>query len=63
MAQLDIARTTEYALRLDVATAKRLGWVLESKGVNPSEVDRLTGASDQGLSEARFCWTEKGPLQ
>ena len=36
---LDVDRIMDYALRLDQATAKRLGWVLERTGI---EHDRLT---------------------
>jgi len=37
---LDLARIIGYALRLDAATGKRLGWVLESQGITDS---RLVG--------------------
>ena len=32
--KLDLKRIIEYALKLDTATAKRLGWVLDKQGVN-----------------------------
>ena len=38
---IDVARIVDYALRLDVATAKRLGWVLEREGVPAHELERL----------------------
>lgn len=56
MAQLDIERITEYALRLDAATAKRLGWVLESKGVN----DRLTALPIKGYRKRDSAGPKKG---
>ena len=39
--RVDLARLIEYAIRLGVATAKRLGWVLEAQGVGPSELGDL----------------------
>ncbi|MXY87661.1 MAG: hypothetical protein F4Y92_02210 [Dehalococcoidia bacterium] len=38
---LDIDRITGYALQLDAATAKRLGWVLERLGVEPLPLEEL----------------------
>ena len=38
---LDLERIIGYALNLDAATVKRLGWVLEHQGVEPSKLDRL----------------------
>lgn len=38
---LDIERIIEYALRLDAATAKRLGWVLENLGVGIARLEPL----------------------
>jgi len=40
---LDLPRIIEYALKLDAAAAKRLGWVLERQGVDPSKLERLAG--------------------
>jgi predicted transcriptional regulator of viral defense system len=39
--QLDLERIIAYALRLDEATAKRLGWVLEKQGVDPTRLEPL----------------------
>lgn len=39
MSKLKLERLIEYALRLDNATAKRLGWILEQQGI---ETNRLT---------------------
>jgi predicted transcriptional regulator of viral defense system len=41
MDRLDIERITEYALRMDAATAKRLGWVLSYHGYPYSKIRRL----------------------
>ena len=60
MAQLDVERVTEYALRLDAATAKRLGWVLESKGVDASEVACLTALPIKGYRKLDPAGPKKG---
>ena len=60
MAQLDVERITEYALRLDAATAKRLGWVLESKGVDASQVACLTAFPIKGYRKLDPAGPKKG---
>ena len=60
IAQMDIERITEYALRLDAATAKRLGWVLESKGVDASEVACLTALATKGYRKLDSAGPKKG---
>ena len=39
--RLDIKRIIQYALRLDAATAKRLGWVLERQGIGREQLELL----------------------
>lgn len=39
--RLDLERIIGYALRLDVATVKRLGWVLEKQGVEQVHLEHL----------------------
>lgn len=39
--KLDLNRIVEYALRLDAATVKRLGWILERQGVDPARLEPL----------------------
>jgi len=46
--QLDAKRIIEYALRLDAATAKRLGWVLEELGHAPEQLDPLLAVPIKG---------------
>ena len=46
--RLDIDRVVRYALRLDDAIAKRLGWVLEHHGVRTPAIDRLAARSIRG---------------
>jgi len=39
--ELDLERIAAYAVRLDAATVKRLGWVLERQGVAAARLERL----------------------
>lgn len=39
--KLDLERIIRYALRLDAATAKRLGWILEQQKVDPDRLESL----------------------
>ena len=45
---LDLPRIIEYALKLDAATAKRLGWVLEHQGVGRPKLERLAALPIKG---------------
>lgn len=47
-ARLNVERITDYALRLDMATAKRLGWVLEHQELNSTYLDRLAALPVKG---------------
>ena len=46
--RLDVDRITDYALRLDAATGKRLGWVLEHHGLTRPGLDRLATVPIKG---------------
>ena len=46
--QLNVERIVDYALRLDAATAKRLGWVLEELGHAPEQLDPLLAVPIKG---------------
>lgn len=48
LAQLDMQQIADYALRLDAATVKRLGWVLEYLGERSSTIDRLAALGVKG---------------
>lgn len=48
ISKLDLERIIEYALRLDSATAKRLGWVLEEQGIEPVLLERLRAIPIKG---------------
>ena len=48
MDRLSTERITEYAVRLGVTTAKRLGWVLEAQGVGQSKLRTLASLPIKG---------------
>ena len=48
MDRLDIERVTDYASRLDTATVKRLGWVLEYHGAGSASIDQLASLPVKG---------------
>ena len=60
---LDIERIARYASRLDAATVKRLGWVLEYHGAGSSSIDQLASLPVEGLPNARPHRTTKRAVQ
>jgi predicted transcriptional regulator of viral defense system len=60
-ADLNIERITEYALRLDAATVKRLGWVLGSQGVESTKLERLAALPIKGYRKLDPTGPRKGP--
>lgn len=60
-ANVDVERIIEYALKLDAATAKRLGWVLESQGVEPIRLERLAALPIKGYRKLDPTGQCKGP--
>lgn len=46
--QLDVDRIVGYALRLDAATVKRLGWILAQQGIAPDRLEPLRQAPVKG---------------
>ena len=58
---LNIRRIIEYALKLDAATAKRLGWVLEHQGVDPSKLERPAALPIKGYRKLDPTGPRKGP--
>jgi predicted transcriptional regulator of viral defense system len=46
--KLDVERIVRYALKLDAATAKRLGWILERQNVDPAKLEPLRNAPIKG---------------
>ncbi|MCZ7663122.1 MAG: hypothetical protein M5U22_09435 [Thermoleophilia bacterium] len=59
--RLDLSRIIDYALRLDVATAKRLGWVLEESGVLPNKLRALAGLPIVGYRNLDPSGPRRGP--
>ncbi|NLX07708.1 MAG: hypothetical protein GXY33_21425 [Phycisphaerae bacterium] len=59
--QLDTKRIIEYALRLDAATAKRLGWVLDELGHPPEQLDPLLAVPIKGYRRLDPTGPRRGP--
>lgn len=57
---LDLQRIIEYALKLDAATVKRLGWVLEHLGVDLSKLERLAARPIKGYRKLDPTGPRKG---
>jgi predicted transcriptional regulator of viral defense system len=58
---LDLPRVIGYALKLGAATARRLGWVLESRGVDPSMLEPLAALPIKGYRKLDPTGPRKGP--
>lgn len=58
---LNLDRIVEYALRLDAATAKRLGWVLEHQGFGSDRLDSLVKVPIKGYRTLDPTGPRKGP--
>ena len=59
--KLNLDQIIDYALRLDHATAKRLGWVLEQNGVNTSKLSALHELKVTGTNKLDATGPRKGP--
>jgi len=59
--KLNVKQIIEYACRLDTATAKRLGWVLESQGVDPAYLEPLSGLPIKGYRKLDPTGPRRGP--
>ena len=59
--QLDLKRIIAYAEKLDAATCRRLGWVLEEQGVHPVRLDRLARLPINGYRKLDPTGPCKGP--
>ena len=59
--RLDIERITNYASRLDTATVKRLGWVLEHHGAGSPVIDRLATLPVSGYRMLDPTGPRRGP--
>lgn len=60
-ADLNLSRIIEYALKLDTATAKRLGWVLEHQGVDLSKLGPLVSLPIKGYRHLDPTGPRRGP--
>jgi predicted transcriptional regulator of viral defense system len=61
LASLELEKIIEYAIRLDGATAKRLGWVLEHLGVDSIHLDRLLAVPVKGYRKLDSTGPRRGP--
>jgi predicted transcriptional regulator of viral defense system len=59
--KMNVDRITDYALRLDQATAKRLGWILEEMGISPDNLRRLLDVEVSGYRTLDPTGPRKGP--
>ncbi len=58
---LNLERIIEYALRLDAATAKRLGWILDQQGIDSAKLDPLLQVEIKGYRTLDPTGPRKGP--
>lgn len=58
---LDIERIVDYALKIDNATAKRLGWVLEYMKIDPDFFEPLMAVPIKGYRKLDPTGPRKGP--
>jgi len=59
--RLDVERIVAYALKIDAATVKRLGWVLEKQGVGCARLERLARFPVKGYRTLDPTGPRKGP--
>jgi len=58
--EINIDRIVNYALKLDVSLAKRLGWVLEKQGVKPDRLEALADVPVKGYRQLDPSGPRKG---
>jgi len=61
-AQLDLSRLMDYALKLDSATVRRLGWILEKQGIPLERLQPLSSPPMKGYRKLDPTGPQKGPL-
>jgi predicted transcriptional regulator of viral defense system len=59
--RLDVERIAAYALKIDAATVKRLGWVLERRGVESGRLEELARFPVKGYRTLDPTGPRKGP--
>lgn len=57
---VNLERIADYALKLDAATVKRLGWVLENRGVDLAQLEPLTVVQIKGYRKLDPTGPRKG---
>jgi predicted transcriptional regulator of viral defense system len=58
---IDLPRIIGYALDLDAATAKRLGWVLEQQGIDSARLEQLAAVPIKGYRKLDPTGPRRGP--
>ncbi len=61
LADLDLSRIIDYSIRLDAATARRLGWVLEHLGLASPHLERLLSVPVKGYRSLDPTGPRRGP--
>ena len=61
--KLDVERIIQYALKLDTATAKRLGWVLERQGIASDRLEPLRSVPIKGYRVLDPSGPRHGPYE
>ena len=61
--KLDVERIINYALKLDAATAKRLGWILERQGIASDHLELLRARSIKGYRVLDSSGPRRGPYE
>jgi len=59
--KLDLERIIQYALKLDTATVKRLGWILERQGMEPLRLEPLRAVPVKGYRVLDPTGPRRGP--
>jgi predicted transcriptional regulator of viral defense system len=58
--KLNLVKIIDYALKLDIVTAKRLGWILEYWGIDGSKLESLAGLPIKGYRPLDAASPRKG---
>ena len=61
--KLDVERIIGYALKLDTATAKRLGWILERQGIASDRLEPLRALPIKGYRVLDASGPRRGPYE
>lgn len=61
--KLNVDRIVGYALKLDAATAKRLGWILERQGIAPDRLEPLRAVPIKGYRLLNPSGPRHGPYE